>query len=58
MNGFGPQVQHDPAILNIGTRHHGTLRIRVDQQIRRELVVDDPVVNRPDQIGLQGVHVR
>ena len=43
-------VEHDLAVLDVRLRHEDTLTFGVDDEMRREAVVEHPLVHRPQQI--------
>ncbi|CAI8824478.1 protein of unknown function [Methylocaldum szegediense] len=51
--GLRPQVQHNFAVLNILSRHDNSVRVGVNEQIGRALVVDYPVVYGPYQVRFE-----
>ena len=50
-HGDGRDVEHDPVILDKVTRHAEVIATDVHEHIRRQAIVTDPVIQRPQQIG-------
>ena len=53
LNGFRTKIQDDAPILHESPGHHRPLYLGIDQQVGSKVVVDDPVIDRPDQVGFE-----
>ena len=61
----GGDVEHDSSFTNMVARHPDLLPLRIDDDLRGQVVVGDPLVDRPQQIraarrhpGYAGAHGR
>ena len=51
-------VQNDLSVLYVLSRNHRLRMFGVDENVRSEVVIDEPVVDGPDEIGPAGGHDR
>ena len=54
----GRDIQYYLSIANIGLRHINAVHLNIHQQVRRAIVIDNPLVNRADNVRAAGVQRR
>src|SRR5690606_33657280 len=52
----GADIEHNLAVGNMLSRHLNTLNTGINHDIRSTVIIEDPFVQRTDQIGATGCH--
>src|SRR5690606_38240025 len=56
-HGTGRDVEDDLPVVGVARRHTHPGELGIDQQVRRAVVVDDPLVQGAYQVGTAGIHL-